>query len=49
MVSNGIGCGEPGYPGIYTDVSQFNSWIKTCMASSAIRQEQIERPRVIGK
>ena len=28
VVSTGYGCGAPQYPGIYTNVSQFLTWIK---------------------
>ena len=28
VVSAGIGCGRPGLPGVYTDVSHYSDWIK---------------------
>jgi secreted trypsin-like serine protease len=27
ITSNGVGCAEPGYPGIYTRVAAYESWI----------------------
>ena len=27
VVSAGIGCGRPGLPGIYTDVTHYHKWI----------------------
>lgn len=28
IVSNGVGCGRKGFPGIYTKVSKFTQWIQ---------------------
>lgn len=30
VVSTGIGCAEPGHPGVYTQLSGFRSWIRQC-------------------
>ena len=30
VVSTGIGCAEPGFPGVYAKVSNFRSWIRQC-------------------
>ncbi|KAF0308808.1 Coagulation factor IX [Amphibalanus amphitrite] len=32
VVSAGIGCGRPGLPGVYTDVSHYMGWIKKMVA-----------------
>ena len=33
IVSQGVGCANPGYPGLYTRVSAYQSWIKRAKAS----------------
>lgn len=34
ITSSGIGCAEPNYPGIYTRVAAFQSWINETMNSA---------------
>lgn len=34
IVSNGIGCAEPDYPGIYTNTSAYRSWIGSYVVSA---------------
>ena len=29
VVSNGIGCGDPGIPGMYTRVSSYITWLES--------------------
>ena len=31
LVSWGIGCAQPGYAGIYTDVSRYTGWVQQNM------------------
>lgn len=35
IVSFGSGCGQKGYPGVYTDVSKYEEWIETQIARAA--------------
>lgn len=46
IVSFGFGCGRRNFPGIYTDVSQFNHWIQMSIDSN-IPNQDIPRPPMI--
>ena len=34
ITSFGIGCGRPGYPGVYTEVASYIDWIYETMAEN---------------
>lgn len=40
IVSQGVGCANPGYPGLYTRVSAYQSWIKSARQSRRRYAEQ---------
>lgn len=41
VVSNGMGCAEPGYPGIYSRTAHFLDWIKSHMIPKQLSQDDM--------